>query len=96
MSFEPNEHISVVSVYNCENGLVIPKKIKWRSRVYCITKKNYYHKVRVGRIVMHVFHVTDGVMDFRIELNSDTLQWILKEVADGIADKQGFGAYHAY
>lgn len=78
-----NEKISVTSSYNRQTGLVIPLKLHWQRRDYLIKKLSYYHRIRQGRILLHVFHVTDGVMDFRLSLNSENLHWLLEEVTDG-------------
>ena len=78
-----NEKVSVIMVYNSQAGTVMPYKLKWKDRDYIITKLGYYHAVRRGRTVIHIFHVTDGTLDFSLECNGDNLHWILKEVIDG-------------
>jgi len=81
-----NEKISVVSCYDRRTGLVMPVKIHWQGRHYLIKKLTYYHRIRQGRLLLHIFHVTDGNMDFRLSLNSENLHWKLEEVSDGTAD----------
>ena len=81
-----NEKISVISAYNRQTGLVIPLKLHWQGRDYLIKKLSYYHRIRQGKLLLHIFHVTDGVMDFRLSLNSENLHWILEEVTDGTSD----------
>ncbi|MFA6017117.1 MAG: hypothetical protein WC744_03455 [Patescibacteria group bacterium] len=78
-----NEKISVVISYNHEKNQVIPYKIRWQMREYFIKKLAFYHKVREGRTLIHIFHVTDGNLDFRLKFNSDDLTWILEEISDG-------------
>ena len=78
-----NEKISVILIYDRMTGIVMPKKIRWQGRDYIIQKLTYHHKIRVGRQMFHIFHVTDGVTDFRIKLDTDTLHWTLEEVEDG-------------
>lgn len=80
-----HEKVSVVSLYDRMKGIVRPYKMRWQGRVYRLIKLAYYHKVRQGRTVIHVFHMTDGAMDFRLSCNSDTLHWTLEEVCDGLA-----------
>lgn len=80
-----NEKISVVSSYNREKGLITPRKIHWQGKDFLIKKLTYYHRVRQGRLLLHIFHVTDGVMDFRLSLNSENLHWTLEEITDGTA-----------
>lgn len=76
------EKISVITVFNEEKGLVMPKKIRWRNRNYLISNLAYYHRVRQGRNIIHVFNVTDGNLDFRLSLNSENLHWTLEEIYD--------------
>ncbi|OGK08795.1 hypothetical protein A2767_02700 [Candidatus Roizmanbacteria bacterium RIFCSPHIGHO2_01_FULL_35_10] len=78
-----NEKISVVTVYDRIKGTVIPKRIKWQGRIYDITKLSYYKPERVGRNIVHTFHVSNEAMDFKLRLDSYTLHWTLIEVTDG-------------
>jgi hypothetical protein len=77
------EKISVIFSYNAEKNKNFPYKIRWRLRDYFIKKLAYHHKVRQGRELLHIFHVTDGNLDFRIRFNTEDLNWILEEVSDG-------------
>ena len=67
-----NEKISVVTVYDRIKGTVIPKRIKWQGRIYDITKLSYYKPERVGRNIVHTFHVSNEAMDFKLRLYSYT------------------------
>lgn len=86
MNEQINEKISVISSYNRETGVVMPKKIRWQGRDYSITKLTYYHRIRSGRKILHIFHITNGVVDFRIRLDTENLHWTLEEICDGTAD----------
>ena len=79
----PQEKISVITIYDLDKGQVMPRKIRWSGREYTITKLGYYHRYRVGRSIMHIFHVTDGHLDFRLRLDAESLHWTLEEVTDG-------------
>lgn len=81
-----NEKVSVICSYNRETGLVMPRKIHWQGRDYLIKKLTYCHKIRQGRTLLHVFHVTDGMMDFCLRLDTNNLHWTLEEVCDGTAN----------
>lgn len=80
-----NERVSVITKYDTVTSTVMPMKIRWQAREYLMCKLGYYHKVREGRVVQHIFHVTDGTLDFRLKFESDTLHWILEQVSDGNA-----------
>jgi len=78
-----NEKVSVLSLYNHEKNHFIPYKMRWRLRDYFIKRLAYYHKIREGRNIFHIFHVTDGNLDFKIRLDAENLNWILEEISDG-------------
>jgi hypothetical protein len=80
-----NEKVSVITVYNYDTGLVMPKRLKWHGREYTLTQLGYHHRVRYGRTLMHIFHVTDGSTTFRLRFDTDTLHWILEEVYNELA-----------
>ena len=77
------EKVTVNLVSNCRTGQVLPKHLGWRGRSYTINKTGLHHTYRSGRALIHVFSVTDGNTFFRLELNTDTLLWMLTEVSDG-------------
>jgi len=80
------EKVSVITSYNHEKNQAIPYKIRWRLREYFIKKLSYHHKMRQGRDLFHIFHVTDGNLDFKLHFNTEDLTWILEEVSDGNTD----------
>jgi len=80
------EKVSVVTTYDKNKGIVFPRKLKWHGRDYLITKIAYYHRIRQGNALYHIFHVTDGNLDFRLKLDAYSLHWELEEVSDGSAD----------
>lgn len=80
-----NEKVSVIVSYDREKGIVMPKKMRWQGRDYLFVKMTYHHRLRTGRVLLHIFHVTDGATDFRLKLDTETLQFTLEEVCDGTA-----------
>ncbi len=81
-----NEKVSVITSYDRIKGTVVPKKLRWQGREYIMTKLSYYYRRREGRNISHIFHVTDGAMDFKLRLDSENLHWTLVEVTDGASD----------
>lgn len=78
-----DEKVSVLSIYNKDTGVVKPHKMRWKNDYINFTETTYHHLVKQGRHMFHVFHVTDGTMDFRLHLDTQTLHWKLIEVSDG-------------
>jgi hypothetical protein len=77
------QKVTVISLYDHENSTIKPCKFKWAGSIKTINKIGYYHKRKVGKIIFHVFDVTDGVLAYRLVCNSENLHWMLEEVADG-------------
>jgi len=80
-----NEKVSVVTVYNREKHTVLPWLLKWQGRRYTITTLGYHHTERRGRVLHHIFSVTNGTMFFRLNFETESLTWMLEEVSDGLA-----------
>lgn len=59
-----------------------PTAFLWHNRRYNITDIGLHHVFRNGRTLMHVFSVTDGTTCFRLEFNTEILQWRLCSVED--------------
>lgn len=78
-----HEKVSVITSYDRLKGLVFPRKMRWQGRVYTFTNLSYYYKKREGRNIIHIFHVTDGSVDFKLRLDTENLHWTLEEVTDG-------------
>ncbi len=79
-----NEKVSVVTVYNARNQKVLIQKLQWKDKIYTITQLGFHHTVRVGRVLHHLYSVTDGNLCFKLNLATDTLSWILEEISDGM------------
>ncbi len=79
------EKVSVNLVFDHKTERVIPKHLKWQGQLHTITQVGLHHTYRSGRTLIHVFSVSDGTMFFRLELNTETLHWLLTEVSDGQA-----------
>lgn len=68
------------------NSQAVPLKVRWQGRVYKINKLGLHHTQRAGRILHHIFSVTDGNTFFRLNFNTETLDWILEEISDGLTN----------
>lgn len=74
------ELIDVIAICNKDIKIY---KIKWKNREYKITKIGYHHKFFLGSTLIHVFHISNDSLAFRIVFNTNTLRWKLTEVSDG-------------
>jgi len=73
-----NERIEVVAVFG--PGLNPCRPLKFRranGRVIDVEEIGLRHPLPRGRKTIHVFDVTDGGADYRLELDSERLTWRL-------------------
>ncbi|OGG15472.1 hypothetical protein A3D77_06505 [Candidatus Gottesmanbacteria bacterium RIFCSPHIGHO2_02_FULL_39_11] len=79
-----HEPISVLTLYHHATHTVIPKKLQWKERTYHINKLGHHHTVKKGEKLIHIFSVCNETLAFRIAFDTQTLEWMLEEIEDGI------------
>ena len=72
-----NEPIQVVS--NFKEGKVQSLKFLWKDREYLFDKINLSYHHFEGRAKFYYFTVSDSVNYFKLQFNSDSLNWTLLE-----------------
>jgi hypothetical protein len=78
-----NERIDVVAVFG--EGLNPCRPVKFKranGREITITEIGMRHPTTAGRRTMHMFDVTDGGADYRLEFDSERLTWRLTMEGD--------------
>ena len=82
-----NEEVSVVMYYSAKKREALPRLISWQNKDYEVGKLGYYHKVKVGDTVHHIFEVVDNdnTLHFRLNLDTSNLHWTLEAIHDGLA-----------
>ena len=78
-----NERIKVVVVFG--GGLNPCRPLRFRrtnGREINITEIGLRHPSAQGKRMIHIFDVTDGSADYRIELDAERLTWRLTREAD--------------
>ena len=78
-----DERIEVITVFG--EGLNPCRPIRFRrpnGREVVITEIGLRHPSVQGKRIIHVFDVTDGGADYRLEFDSERLTWTLKREAD--------------
>jgi hypothetical protein len=73
-----NENISVLGVYSSQ--VFIPKKFKWKDKIFPIKEITLLNNVRDGVIRKRLYSVLSGVNLYRIEFNRDSENWKILEV----------------
>lgn len=78
-----NEQIKVIAVFG--EGLNPCRPIKFRrvsGREVEITEIGLRHPTMQGKKMLHIFDVTDGMADYRIEFDAERLNWRLTRESD--------------
>lgn len=79
-----NERVEVVCTFS-KNGRDICYPHKFRrpnGREIDVTEIGLRHPTTAGRRTLHIFDVTDGGADYRLEFDSERLTWHLTREAD--------------
>ncbi len=80
-----NKDVSVVAYYFRNTGerlRCFPKRIEWEGRRVDFTETGLRHPTKKGQRMVHVFDMTDGNADYRIEFDAERLTWTLISIAD--------------
>lgn len=78
-----NERVEVIAVFG--EGLNPCRPVKFKranGREITITEIGLRHPTTAGRRTIHMFDVTDGGADYRLEFDSDRLTWRLTMEGD--------------
>lgn len=78
-----NERIDVVATFGTGLNPCVPIKFRRRNgRVIEISEIGLRHPTVAGKRMLHMFDVTDGGADYRLELDAEHLTWRLIMEAD--------------
>ena len=78
-----NERIDVLAKFGTGLNPCVPIKFRRKNgREVVITEIGLRHPSTDGRKTMHIFDVTDGQADYRLEFDSERLTWHLTREGD--------------
>ncbi len=75
-----DECVSVDLLSNHIKNIAYPWVLHWRGARYMMIKIGLHHTLREGRVLIHIFSVTDGISQFKLRFDSETLGWKLLEI----------------
>lgn len=78
-----NESVSVALWSNHTTNKILPYSLYWHGRRYQIKTVGLHHMVREGRVLFHIFSLTDGTTFFKLKFDTESLGWKLLEVDNG-------------
>ena len=82
MSTMIDERVSVNLLSSHLRHTVMPTSLSWRGRQYRIIKVGLHHTIQEGKTLCHIFSVTDGNSFFKLQFNTQSLNWKLLEIND--------------
>jgi hypothetical protein len=79
-----NQDINVVAYYfkGKDQPKCFPKRIEYKGRQITFTETGLRHPTTKGRRMVHIFDMTDGQADYRLEFDATSLGWKLVYIAD--------------
>lgn len=87
MSFiEVNQRVEVVAIFRGRGdpaSLVMPAKMKYRGEEIIFTELGLRHPTAKGKRMVHIFDMSDGSNDYRLEFDAEMLTWTLVSILDG-------------
>jgi hypothetical protein len=86
-----NERVEVIVKYHTGvdvGQLCVPAKMKWRGRIITFSELGMRHPTAKGKRMIHVFDMTDGANDYRLEFDAEGLSWTLVELLEGHHEPQ--------
>jgi hypothetical protein len=88
---EVNEQVDVVVIYKPGdvNSRCIPYKMRWHGQEIALNELALKFPTVAGRRMVHVFNVSDGANDYRLEFDAEALIWTLISLIPGTAGTSG-------
>ena len=84
-SVQINKEVSIVAYY-FKTGLrrlkCFPKKMEYKGRIIEFSETGLRHPTKKGQRMIHVFDMTDGSADYRLEFDAAALTWTLVAISD--------------
>lgn len=80
-----NQRVEVIALYKKASDAsksCLPWKMRYQNRDILFTKLCLRHPTAQGKRMIHVFDMTDGVNDYRLEFDAEALSWTLVAVIE--------------
>ncbi len=80
-----NKDVSVVAYYFKNVGRRLkcyPKRIEYDGKSITFKEMGLRHPTKKGQRMIHVFDMSDGSADYRLEFDAQNLTWTLVSIAD--------------
>jgi hypothetical protein len=79
-----NQDVTIVAYYfkDKDQPKCFPKRMEYEGKQVIFTETGLRHPTHKGQRMVHVFDMTDGSADYRLEFDAMSLVWKLVYIAD--------------
>jgi len=80
-----NKDVNIVAYYfknNARHLRCFPKRMEYDGKRVDFTETGLVHPTKQGQRMIHVFDMTDGSADYRLEFDAQDLSWKLIAITD--------------
>jgi hypothetical protein len=80
-----NERVEVITGFYKDrpvHKIALPLKMKYKNREIKFTQLGLRHPTMQGNRMVHVFDMSDGICDYRLEFDAEALTWTLVAMID--------------
>lgn len=80
-----NKDVNIVAYYFHSRGRRLrcfPKSMEWGNKRVTFTETGLRHPTKKGQRMVHVFDMSDGNADYRLEFDAAALSWTLVSIAE--------------
>lgn len=81
-----NERVDIVPLFYAnapEKTLCVPWKMRYKHNEVIFNVFGMRHPTAKGKRMIHVFEMSDGINDYRIEFDAEHLTWTLVSMVEG-------------
>ena len=80
-----NKDVNIVAYYFRSGSARLrcfPKRMEWDGKQITFTETGLRHPTKKGQRMVHIFDMTDGNADYRLEFDAEQLTWTLVSISD--------------
>lgn len=77
------EVLTIFKTHGTPAELIFPAKMRWGKKEIVFSELGLRHPTAKGQRMIHVFDMSDGTNDYRLEFDAEMLTWTLKTILSG-------------
>lgn len=81
-----NERVNVAAVFRAHSdvsSVCFPHKMRYKGNEIIFTELGLRHPTAQGKRMIHIFDMSDGINDYRLEFDAEGLIWTLVAIGGG-------------